>query len=153
MNNWKPRKLCRSAAPWRANWWLLVPSLLTMVLIGGCGGGTAAKPTGKVTGKVTLGNAPLDKGRIAFSASALGTASTANLAADGGYVINELQTGEYKVFFIPRDLGDVPPGLPGQNPPPEDLSKIPAKNRSEAQTDLKATVKAGSNEINFDLKP
>jgi len=131
----------------------MVSSLLTIVLICGCGGGAVARPTGKVSGKVTLGHKPLDQGRIVFIASALGTGSSADLSAEGGYVMNELQLGEYRVFFIPRDLGNVPPGLPAETPSPDELSKVPAKYRSEALTDLKAIVKEGKNEIDFDLNP
>ena len=127
--------------------------MLAIALTGGCGGGAVKRPTGKVAGKVTLADKPLTKGRIAFGSSTAGTGASAELSADGTYVINSIPTGDYKVFITPRGLGDTPPPAPGEPPPPDELRDVPPKFRSETLTDLKATIKEGDNTADFALKP
>ncbi|MBY0460057.1 MAG: hypothetical protein K2V38_22300, partial [Gemmataceae bacterium] len=64
-----------------------------------------------------------------------------------------LPVGEYTVTVLPlivrQQDGGKGPEVGVEKPAPD----IPTKYRTIGTTDLKATVKEGKNEANFDLKP
>ena len=120
----------------------------------GCGKG-ASTPVGEAFGKVTFEGKPVKEGRVNFRNEQTGIEDDALLKADGTYALkNPLPVGEYKVTVTPLIVHkqDDPKGGPvvGVEKPAPD---IPLKYRTIGSTDLKATIKEGKNEINFDMKP
>ena len=133
-----------SAAPALVS--ILVPLLLTAVA--GCGG--SGVKLGKVTGKVTLAGAPLADALVTFNPTSGGSPSAGRTAADGTYRLNFSRkidgaiVGEHTVT-----ISTLVPAL--EDPPtPEIPEKVPYKYR-EGDDLLKATVKSGSNKIDFAL--
>lgn len=127
----------------------------TLCTFTGCGG----QPVGKVAGKVTYNGAPVSDGSIIFQ-SADGTVGlSANLAADGTFVMTSadrpgLPPGDYKVAVSPSKIGSGEAPLavaPGETtaPPPS----VPAQFHRVETSGLTATVKAGDNPpYNFALQ-
>jgi hypothetical protein len=106
---------------------------------------------GKVTGKVTLAGAPVPDALVTFNPTAAGSPSTGRTAADGTYKLNFTRkidgamVGEHTVT-----ISTYTPAL--EDPPtPEVPEKIPFKYR-EGESVPKATVKSGSNKLDFDLE-
>jgi len=110
----------------------------------------------KVSGKVTLGGQPLPDADISFAPSK-GSPSIGGTDAEGKYnliwgnvrgrVIEGAQVGEHTVLITTFRAGD-----PNAKPPrPEVPEKVPYKYRQEGGQ-LKATVKAGANVIDFALE-
>ncbi len=110
----------------------------------GCSGTPAKEtPTG-VKGIVTLAGKPLTEGTVSFSNSSTGNGAIAQVGAEGKFsVTGGVVPGEYKVTITP-------PTPTPENPAPKQ-SAIPEKYRTEATTDLKAKVTAGSNDLKFEL--
>ena len=112
----------------------------------GCGGNVST-----VSGKVTLEGIVLDKGDIGFHQAEGVVVSTTRINQDGSYKIGaEAKTlpGNYKVVIIANEVS-IGKG-PGNVPMPTRIT--PLAYSSKEQTPLKAELKAGSNEFNFDLK-
>ena len=112
----------------------------------GCGGNVST-----VSGKVTLEGNILDKGDIGFHQAEGVVVSTTRINQDGSYKIGaEAKTlpGNYKVVIIANEVS-IGKG-PGNVPMPTRIT--PLAYSSKEQTPLKAELKAGSNEFNFDLK-
>lgn len=112
----------------------------------GCGGNVST-----VSGKVTLEGNILDKGDIGFHQAEGMIVSTTRINPDGSYKIGaEAKTlpGNYKVVIIANEVS-IAKG-PGNVPMPTRIT--PLAYSSKEQTPLKAELKAGSNEFNFDLK-
>jgi hypothetical protein len=112
----------------------------------GCGGNVST-----VSGKVTLEGNILDKGDIGFHQAEGMIVSTTRINPDGSYKIGaEAKTlpGNYKVVIIANEVS-IAKG-PGNVPMPTRIT--PLTYSSKEQTPLKAELKAGSNEFNFDLK-
>ncbi len=126
----------------------VVPALLVSLLVG-CGGGKAAVPTGMVTGQVTHhGGKPLSNATIYFASPQLGVEVSADLGPDGKFQFKQpVKSGDYQVQVTP-------PPSPPATPPSQrkDNADIPKKSRAYPTSKLTATVKAGNNEFNFDLK-
>jgi hypothetical protein len=110
-----------------------------------------------VTGTVTLGGQPLANARIKFIPKEGGSPSTATTDENGkfsmvwaysrGRAIEGAQIGEHVV-----EITTFTPGSPKAKPPqPEIPEKVPYKYRDKEP--LSATVKAGSNTIDFALEP
>lgn len=119
---------------------------IAMLLLAGC---TKAPTQGTVEGKVTFNGAPFSNARLNFISQALGTAATADIQADGTYnVASPLKPGSYKVFLLPKEMGD--PDHPKAATGPD--TAIPQKYWSEATSDLKAEVKEGKNQVPIELK-
>ncbi len=129
--------------------------LCALVSIAGCSGRpkTVAK---KVSGTVTLGGQPLPNAMVTF-APTNGTPSIGRTDAEGKYnlvwtqqgrrIIEGAQIGDHIVMIRTLEFGD-----PNAKPPkPEIPEKVPYKYRTEAGQ-LKATVKAGVNTIDFPLE-
>ncbi len=143
------------------------------LLIGlGCGGGGKKAPA-KVTGKVTYKNAPVTGGTISFHTSDTGVYST-SLTPEGTYTGIDWPAGEMIVTVDTESLnpatkkqdyvGGRGGGAPGGkamkiSPAPEGFQqaakgtyvKIPSKYAKKDTSPLKATLKAGQQEVNFDL--
>ena len=112
----------------------------------GCGGNVST-----VSGKVTLEGNILDKGDIGFHQAEGMIVSTTRINSDGSYKIGaEANTlpGNYKVVIIANEFA-ISKG-PGNVLMPTRITPLPYSNKEK--TPLKAELKAGSNEFNFDLK-
>ncbi|MEI6685244.1 MAG: hypothetical protein WCN64_03830 [Planctomycetota bacterium] len=111
----------------------------------GCGGNVST-----VSGKVTLEGIILDKGDIGFHQVEGMIVSTTRINPDGSYKIGaEAKTlpGNYKVVIIANEVS-IGKG-PGNVPMPTRITPLAYSNKEK--TPLKAELKAGSNEFNFDL--
>jgi hypothetical protein len=128
---------------------LLVGWLFGLV---GCGGGAGhGPPRYPVHGKVTFKGQPLAKGTITFGAADAkkGTPDAASIN-NGSYEIDRgLAAGDYAVV-----VEEVSPSLREADKAKSALpkSKIPEKYAAAKTSDLKFTVKSGSNTADFDLK-
>jgi hypothetical protein len=124
------------------------------LFLGGCDGGG-----GSVSGTVTLDGKPLTSGVVTFHPAAGGASAIGTIGKDGTYTVQigndmKLPPGDYLVTVdageaVTSDLG--PPGAPPKPPPPPKRI-TPDKYASKDTTDLKATVKAGSNKVPLELK-
>ncbi len=129
---------------------LLVTSALPLT---GCSTGPNR---GEVQGKVTFKGQPVKEGTVTFLNTKEGGAAEAQIK-NGTYVIQGgAVVGEYdKVEIKPlMELKDTDPGKTPPAPVEKPAPDIPAKYRMQGPNNpLKATVKAGKNEINFDMTP
>ena len=107
-----------------------------------------------VSGIATLDDAPLKAGTVTFHPVSGGPAAIGEIDSDGRYKVNvgdgkRLPPGEYVVTVlsneppkIPADPATAP--MPGKRITPEKYSDV-------AKSDLKVTVKTGSNSIDLKL--
>jgi len=135
----------------------IVGCLFAVCLVGivGCSG-RPKNVARKVSGKVTLGGQPLPNASVTFTPSD-GSPSFGLTDAEGKYNlvwgqqrgkrIEGAQIGEHSVTISTFQFGD-PSAKPAKAEVPE---KVPFKYR-EGPDRLKATVKAGANEIDFPLE-
>lgn len=113
---------------------------LCCIALLGCGGSSFPS----VTGKVTLGGAPLSSGRLLFHPTTDGPLGTAQIQADGTFVAHTgsqtgLPPGEYKVSVQP----DLTPSGP----------MVPEQFKNPATTTLTVKVVDGDNpEVELTLK-
>jgi len=124
-------------------------ALAALVFLAGCNPGPR---TGEVAGKVTFGGKPVQEGIVSFQSDA-GEGDEAPLNAEGAYAVKKpMPVGDYKVLVLPlverkqASPKEAPAGV--EKPAPD----IPRRVRTIGTTDLKAVVKEGKNEINFELK-
>jgi hypothetical protein len=118
--------------------------------------GCSSEPArGEVRGKVTFKGNPVKEGTVTFLNPNEGGAHEAQIEKDGSYVVNGgAVVGEYiveikpLVVIVDTDPGKSPPA-PVEKPAPD----IPRKYRMQGTTPLKATVKPGKNELNFEMTP
>jgi hypothetical protein len=125
---------------------------LLSATVAGCDSGPTA---GEVRGKVTFKGQPVKEGMVTFLNTTEGGAYEGQINSDGTFAVpNPVAVGEYVVEIKPlvvivdTDPGKSPPA-PMEKPAPD----IPKKYRMQGTTPLKASVKAGSNELNFDMTP
>ena len=126
----------------------LTPLINVVLLFGLCGCGANVST---ISGKVTIDGKILDKGDIGFHQAEGVMVSTTQINQDGSYKIGaEANTlpGNYKIVIIANEVS-IGKG-PGSVPMPTRIT--PLAYSSKEQTPLKAELKAGSNEFNFDLK-
>jgi hypothetical protein len=109
---------------------------------------------GEVRGKVTFKGQPVKEGSIEFLNPTQGGAAEATVA-DGNYEVQGgLVVGDYVVIVSPvYYLHDPEPTKTPAAMMPKPAPDIPMKYRNQDTTTLKATVKEGKNEFNFDLTP
>ncbi len=130
---------------------------LILAVAGGCSG-RPKNVARSVTGKVTLGGQPLTGATVGFAPVEGGSTAVGQTDANGNYkliwgrngsrLIEGAQVGENTV-----NISTYAEAAPSAKPPrPEVPEKVPHKYRT-AEGVLKATVKRGSNVINFDLEP
>lgn len=114
------------------------------ILLAGCSGG---QPTGSVSGKVTLGGAPLTAGNIQFTNQAAGVGATAELDAAGSYQLAAIAVGDYQVA-----IGPPPPPAPHEmdQAGPSQVN-IPGKYKDVQTSGLSVTITRGANTADFDL--
>lgn len=126
----------------------LTPLINVVLLFGLCGCGANVST---ISGKVTIDGKILDKGDIGFHQAEGVVVSTTRINQDGSYKVGaEANTlpGSYKIVIIANEVS-IGKG-PGSVPMPTRIT--PLAYSSKEQTPLKAELKAGSNEFNFDLK-
>ena len=123
------------------------------LFVSGCSSG------GSVSGPVTLDGNPLKVGVVTFHPVAGGAAAIGPIDSSGSY---ELQIGNDKSippgdYLVTVDAAEntsseapVEKGPPRPPPPPKRIT--PDKYANKNTTDLKVTVKAGSNKIPLELK-
>ncbi len=124
---------------------------LIVVLIALCGCGGDHPDVGSVRGKVTLDGQPLVKATVMFqpTGATTGRPSFGTTNDQGEYTLEYIDglkgalIGSHKV-----SISTLIPGEDGQ--PPIQKEKLPA--RYHQQTELKADVKAGSNQHDFPLE-
>lgn len=131
--------------------------LLGIVIVAGVAGGCGATGPGmaQVNGQVTYQGKPVPKGTVSFVPAAPGGRNaTGQIDEAGNY---RLQTenpgdgallGDYNVSISARD-DVVLDYIPKKPIPPKHLA--PAKYEDPAKSGLKATVRSGSNSIDFPL--
>ncbi len=124
---------------------------LCLFFLAGCGGKPAFE-SGSVSGKVTHHDGkPLTNAVITFLAPQMGVELNANIGPDGSYKIQTpAKIGSYQVRVTPPPVIDRADGSPPQKP--IENADIPRKVRNFATSQLTATIKAGKNACNFDLK-
>ena len=132
-----------------------------LLAMSGCTGGSS--DIASVTGKVTIGGEPINYASITFMPTQ-GRASVGLTDSEGVYTLNYVigqkgaLIGEHKVYVTTRVVkepsygGDDTGGIkdPVRNTGRKEL--LPKKYCDRRATELTATVKEGSNTINFDLK-
>jgi hypothetical protein len=121
---------------------------LLALLACGCGSKVAT-----VSGTITLDGQPLTTGNVSFLPAQSGPVATGTIRSNGGYTIETgtakgLPPGDYIVMVVATKPVTPIPGAPEQAP--ELIT--PAKYGTRETSDLRCTVKAGSNRVNFDLK-
>jgi len=135
--------------------WMGVLSLVCVaaVVLVGCGKGDST-PKGKIHGKVTLKGGALPAGCSLQLVNDDGGAS-APIESGGTYALKEgTKLGTYTVVINPPEKVMSPEeamkaSMEGKAT--DDGGGIPAKYRNPATSDLKAEVKPGDTEYNFDL--
>jgi len=110
----------------------------------------------EVHGKVTFKGQPVKEGTVTFLNTKEGGAAEARINRDGTYAVEGgAVVGEYDRVEI-KPLMEMKDTDPGKTPPSKvekAAPDIPAKFRQQGSTPLSASVKAGKNEINFDMTP
>jgi hypothetical protein len=106
-----------------------------------------------VTGTVTLAGQPLTDALVTFTPVSSGTPSSARTDSAGKFEliytkgVKGAEQGEHIVTITTYQFGD-----DGADPPTSEVpEKVPFMYR-EGDKQLKATVTAGKNEINFDME-
>ena len=123
-----------------------------LVSVSGCSSGPAR---GEVQGKVTFKGNPVKEGKVTFlNPEGLGD-SEADINGDGTYSVpGGVVVGEYVVEIKPLVvIVDTDPGKSPPAPVEKKAPDIPRKYRQQGTTPLKASVKAGKNDINFEMTP
>jgi len=126
----------------------------TLCLLAACGC-SSSPDKGEVHGKITFKGNPVKEGRVTFLNPNEGGASEAQINSDGAYAVaGGVALGEYVVEITPLvQIVDTDPGKSPPAPVEKPAPDIPLKYRQQGKTPLRASVKAGQNEINFDMKP
>jgi hypothetical protein len=117
--------------------WILLLSLLAC----GCGG----KLPGRISGAVTLDDAPLHTGTVVFHPASGGANAYGTIDKKGNYSVSTgtdqgLVLGEYAVTVVATT-----------GPPPEGKLLIPARYGNAQKSGLRFTVNSGSNQFNIPL--
>lgn len=131
----------------------LCAGLLSAASFTGCGSGKDVKPTGKVSGKVTVQGQPVVKGTVTFEMKTGGTAMSSQLDPTGSFAIADpVPVGNYTVSVTPPEPSPDDAATPGGGVATK--ANIPQKYRNTSTSDLTMDVKAGDNPPQtFDLKP
>jgi len=136
--------------------------LLIVLLALGCS--EAERPTGEVTGKVTIGPKLLTAGSIKFQPADGGPTVSTDIGYEGTYRLTMLPPGDYKVVVETTFLTTMmpPPGGISAAPPEKGKAKgagpaakekyvlVAKKYERYDQSPLKATVIPGPQVIDFD---
>jgi len=129
---------------------LAVAMPFLLAAVAGCGGPYAN--LGRVSGKVTLAGQPLADAIVTFSPATSGSPSTARTDSSGSYTlmftrgVKGAEVGDHNVTISTHRDADTDADPPTAEVP----EKVPFKYRKPGE--LKATVKKGSNTIDFPLE-
>ena len=131
---------------------LALAAVCVTAALAGC---SSPPVTGQVKGNVTFKGKPVAEGMVTFLNLTEGGAAEAQIKAEGAYEVkNGVVPGEYVVVINPLvEIVDTDPGKSPPAPVEKQAPDIPRKYRQQGTTTLKASVKAGPNDFNFDLKP
>lgn len=131
---------------------LVIAATASTIFAAGCHKGPA---TGTVRGKVTFKGQAVKEGRVTFLNDKEGGAAEALISNDGNYAVpSAVVVGDYVVEITPLvEIKDTDPGKSPPAPVEKPAPDIPKKYRMQGTTPLRASVKGGSNEINFDMTP
>lgn len=116
---------------------------IVLVVVPGCSDGDRP-PLGEVRGRVTLDNKPIESAYVVFTPIEGGRQSLGTTDPDGVFHLKYIRdisgakVGAHKVVVMTRTEGG--------------RETIPARYSDLNQTELRAEVIAGDNEINFPLK-
>jgi hypothetical protein len=128
-----------------------VRGFLTLVvglaaLAGGCGG----KPRAKVHGTVTFDGKPIRSGTIEFFPLDGKGQSAGTSITDGVYSV-DASVGEMRVTINAIEVTGRHPAYDTKDSPMIEDVRNPIPARYNIQTELKRTLTAGDNEVNFEL--
>jgi hypothetical protein len=146
------------------------PAMVAVLLLCGCGGDGAGGPKGNLSGKVTLKGEALDAGSI--NIVAVDKNMYQGTIRAGTYRVEGIPVGDVKIAVIGRervqsaaDAKDIKSEVEAPNPKIAKLRKKRAAAAKEGKkqpvgfaygdaetSGLKATIKAGENTADFDLK-
>jgi hypothetical protein len=128
---------------------LLSASLLVFLFLG-CSSGEPPKPTGTVSGTVSLNGKPYNNAAVVFFSLQSGQAASANIGEDGSYrILNPLWVGTYQVYLAPT-LED---NLETAEAKPVYMDEtIPEKYYNETTTDIICSLSEGENTFAVELK-
>lgn len=127
-----------------------VALLCVFSVLTGCGPSEPEKVIGTVTLIVTYDGKPVTEGSVNMIEIGTSKSATGSLNETGTVKMENVEVGNYTVSILPPPP---PPADPDQPPAPmKKYDSIPQKFRSETTTPLKAEVKEGANEFQFDLK-
>jgi len=139
----------------RPSIFVLVLAIVASLAAPGCG--RSGPELAPVSGKVTYNGKPVPRGTITFSTDdPKGRNATGVIGPNGTYILQTeepgdgAQLGEYRVSIAAHEDDVVLDYVPAKPVLPKRL--IPEKYENPDTSDLKATVKSGSNDIPFDLK-
>lgn len=115
------------------------------------------KPTVPVRGRVVFNGAPVPGAKVTFNTveaatKKVGTVSDATVEEDGTFVMSTHEAwdgtpvGEYSVTIVLRQPLYDEKGQPGVN-------RLPGKYASVFTSGLKASIKSGTNDLQFELTP
>jgi hypothetical protein len=131
-------------------------ALLLGLFSTGCGSGGPAM--GRVSGTVKIDGEPLTKGTVTFVATdGKNPNATGTIGPGGSYTLQTTEPGDgavvgsYKVAISDVDANALNTEMPGM-PPPVAKSAVPKMYLDANSSGLTATVEAGSNTKNFELK-
>ena len=132
--------------------WCLVLAIWCFAVLTGCDSGPQ---TGEVSGKVTFKKKAVKEGTVTLLNPTEGGAYEGQIGAEGAYAVQgRVLVGEYLVEIKPLvQIVDTDPGKSPPAPMEKPAPDIPKKYRMQGTTPLKASVKAGKNEINFEMTP
>jgi hypothetical protein len=120
-------------------------------LVAGCSSG------GSVTGTVTLDSTPLKRGTVTFHPTFHGPTAIGGINADGTYELaigndRSIPPGEYVVTVESMEAASSESSADPRKPPAPPKRLTPQKYANKDTTDLRVTVKAGSNKVPLELK-
>lgn len=123
----------------------VVVVILATGIIAGCSGGV---PQCFIDGHVRLAGQTLAEHHVVFYAPATGAGASAAIDERGDFHIDgSVPPGEYVVTIVAL----APP--PGMANKPRPRSPVPARYQDDKSSDLKATIVAGKNRCDFELRP
>lgn len=137
--------------------WRFVAFTVLSSLLVGCGqqtnDATRFGKTGKVAGTLKFSGTPVKEARIQFNDMDKKRAASVIGKVVGGEfsLADPVPVGDYKVIVLTPQEPAPETGVTYQ---PKQYDDIPLRYRDEFNSDLKATVKEGSdNKFKFDMKP
>ena len=127
--------------------------ILSSFVLVGCGQEPGSgKPRGTITISITYGDEPVTEGTVSLEDPVTAEGGGGELNDKGTATIQGVVLGDYTVTVVPPDPDPIPPE-PGQPAPKmKNFLNIPQKFRIAKTSPLKAEVKEGTNEFQFELK-